>query len=115
MKEKIIELYWQKPTWTASQIAQHLDTFPQSVHTTLRRAGLPLGARGRSRKLQDWERVAIAEAYRNGELLKNVAEEFNVTISAVTKIGRKAGYIRFPQKAYDVLRYKVVKSYAWRR
>lgn len=46
------------------------------------------------RRLQDWERQAVIDAYRNGEKLEAIAAEFNCSGVAVSRLAQRAGLPR---------------------
>lgn len=47
--------------------------------------------RKRHRRLLEWERFAVVEAYLNGEKIEALAAEFNIAKTTITKRARKAG------------------------
>lgn len=48
-------------------------------------------------RIPDHIRDAIAEARRNGELIKSVAHRFNVSMSTVTEVTKHYGIARIPK------------------
>lgn len=114
--EAVLRAFKKLPEGTNKEIAALAGTRHEYVRTVLMRAGLEL-ARKPNRKsprttpvrkykrLQEWEREAIALGYKDGEKLSALAVEFGVDDSTVSRIAerhglprRKAGRPEVPNK-----------------
>jgi DNA-directed RNA polymerase specialized sigma24 family protein len=90
--DQVLAVHSKHPEWCSTEIARELGCHPAYVRATMQRRGMTLKtSRKAGRRLQDWERQAILDAYIDGEKLEAVACEFGVTMWAVNKIGRRAG------------------------
>lgn len=78
--------------WTSFAIAKACKADPGYVRKVLNRRGLSLkiGPYDR-RRLQDWERQAIVDAYIDGEKIEAVASEFKVCAATVINNAKRAG------------------------
>ena len=89
---QVLALHAEHNEWNSAQIARILGCDSGYVRATFKRRGIALQTtRKRRPNLQDWERQAILDAYKNGEKLEAVASEFGVHWTTVNKIGRRAG------------------------
>lgn len=94
MKQKIIDLHRRRPDLSRAEIARELSCGYRYIEEVARKNGLVMPRdKSRGRKLQDWERQAVLDAYRDGEKLDAVACEFGITLSGVSKIGIRAGCV----------------------
>ena len=64
----------------------------EPVRATLQRRGRKLKRSRRSRRLYEWERQALADAYAGGEKIEALSAEFNVHPSTVGRAAAWAGY-----------------------
>lgn len=91
-EQQVRDLHRKRPDLTAVQIAQELQCCVSYTRFIARKLSLVLPRDvSQGRVLQEWERQAILDAYRDGEKTVAVAFEFGVSVSCVTKIGRRAG------------------------
>lgn len=56
------------------------------------------GVSQRSKRLQEWVRQAVADAYADGEKSESIANEFNISRSHVRGIGKSFGHPPRPPK-----------------
>lgn len=106
--DQILALHSRHQGWSARQLADHLGCGPTQVRTALRRGQKTLTNKRRVRRGDDWERQAILDAYRDGEKLEVIALEFDISISAISKIARASG--EPPRKQPNGARYANGKS-----
>jgi hypothetical protein len=103
--EAVLAAYRKCPNGSSQQIAAIAGVRHEYVRVVLQRNGLQLATRKvpspkrttsvrKYRRLQDWEREAVAQAYLDGEKLEAVAVEFGVDQSTVSRVAKGRGYPR---------------------
>jgi uncharacterized protein (DUF433 family) len=70
-----------------SEIVRKYNVERRYARELAKKRGIP----SRVRRLQDWERQAIADAYEAGEKTEVIAYEFNVHVSYIRMIAKKFG------------------------
>lgn len=102
IKDKVLAFYRKHPTMPRGEMVARLGFPAPSVSVVLQRAGLTKpreaakagGPHRKYRRLQDWERAAIASAYIDGEKLEALAAEFGIDCSTVSRVAERAGLPR---------------------
>lgn len=103
--EAVLAAYRKLPSGSSQQIGALAGVRHEYVRVVLQRNGLALATKiipkpGRTtpvrkyRRLQDWEREAVAQAYLDGEKLEAVAVEFGVDQSTVHRVAMARGFPR---------------------
>lgn len=89
-KDQVLALHFRHPKLNSGELARAAGiTSPRYVRSILKCAGMTLT--NAQHRLQHWERQAIADAYESGEKVTALAAEFNVTVSCIRRVARKAG------------------------
>lgn len=92
-KDAILALHRKHPRWTAVEIARALGIEHSGFVTlTLRRNGREPALK--FKRLQDWERQAVADAVVDGEPLKMLAGEFGTSMATISRVAKRAGVPR---------------------
>lgn len=92
---RIIAVAKKNPQLSAKQIGHEVGCSYDHVWKVLRRHHIRLQtSRKPHRRLLEWEREAIAQAYKAGEKLESVAAEFGIDQSTVSRAGIRYGLPR---------------------
>lgn len=89
-KHEIVRLYLLEIKVTA--IARQLGRWPSTINSVVREAGVPLrGKRPIRRPMMTSEQRAIAQAYREGKSIAEIAATFERAMTTVNHVARSLG------------------------
>ena len=85
----VVALHMRCQGLNSAEIGRELDCSASWVRRTLKNKGFIL--RNAQRRLLEWEKQAIIDAYRDGEKRDAIAAEFGVDKDHVRRLARHAG------------------------
>lgn len=89
---------WLKRKKPIKEVCKHFRIGPTTAYEIARKMGLPL----RLKRLTDAEYYGVVEALKAGKLHREIAEEFDITRSAVWRVADKNGLVRNPHRGLPI-------------